>query len=140
MMADTALSQRVPSASHRLGVLIVDDDAVQLMDMAQTLADAGMAVFEASSAGEALGVLKVRTDVRVMISDVDMRRGDLNGYELAKAVSVRWPEIGLLIVSGQSRPKALDLPEGARFMNKPCAPSALIGNVFAFASQQNGGI
>lgn len=140
MTAPAALNQRATLASHQLGVLIVDDDAVQLMDMAQTLVDAGMAVFEACSVGEALGVLGARTDVRVMITDVDMCRGDLNGYQLAKVVSARWPEISLLIVSGQSQPKAGDLPEGARFMAKPYAPSMLTANVFAFVSQQSGSI
>jgi DNA-binding NtrC family response regulator len=140
MMAPAALNQRAKLASHQLGVLIVDDDAVQLMDMAQMLVDSGMVVFEARSAGEALGVLGTRTHVRVMITDVDMCRGDLNGYQLAKVVSARWPEISLLIVSGQSYPKAADLPEGARFMAKPYAPSMLTANVFDFVSQQSGGI
>lgn len=138
MTAVATLNQRATLASHQLGVLIVDDNVVQLMDMAQSLADAGMAVFEACSAGEALGVLGTRTDVRVMITDVDMCRGDLNGYQLAKVVSARWPEIGLLIVSGQSWPIAGDLPEGARFMAKPYTPSMLTADVFDFVAQQSG--
>ncbi len=56
-MAPDAPNQRAKLASRQLGVLIVDDDAVQLMDMAQMLVDSGMVVFEARSAGEALGVL-----------------------------------------------------------------------------------
>lgn len=140
MRTASAANIRPALAEHQLGVLLVEDDAVQLMDMAQSLVDAGMTVFEASNADEALGVLGTRTDVRVMIADVDMYRGNLNGYQLAKAVSARWPEVGLLIVSGQSRPNVADLPEGARFVAKPCAPGTLTGNIFGFVSQQSGGI
>lgn len=140
MIAALAPDQRSSLAAHELGVLIVDDDPLLLMDMAQSLADAGFVVFEARNAEEALQVLSTRTDVRMTITDVDMGGGGLNGFQLAKVVATRWPEIGLLIVSGQSRPKATDLPENARFLAKPCAPSSVIGNVFAFVTQQSGSI
>lgn len=140
MIAALAPDQRASLAAHELGVLIVDDDPILLMDMAQSLADAGIIVFEARNANEALQVLSTRTDVRMTITDVDMGDGGLNGFQLAKVVATRWPAMSLLIVSGQSRPKATDLPEGARFLAKPCAPSSLIGNVFALVAQQSGSI
>jgi DNA-binding NtrC family response regulator len=135
-----APGQQASRAAHELGVLIVDDDPIILMDMAQSLADAGIVVFEARNADEALQVLSTRTDVRMTITDVDMGGEGLDGFQLAKMIATRWPEVGLLIVSGQSRPKATDLPEGARFLAKPCASSSLIGNLFAFVGQQNGSI
>lgn len=140
MIAGLAPDPRVSLAAHELGVLIVDDDPILLMDMAQSLADAGIVVFEARNADEALQVLSTRTDVRMTITDVDMGDGGLNGFQLAKVVAARWPAVGLLIVSGQSRPNATDLPEGARFLAKPCAPSSVIGNVFEFVTQQSGSI
>ncbi|QGY06451.1 response regulator [Methylobacterium mesophilicum SR1.6/6] len=110
------------------------------MDLAQLLANAGIVVFEARNADEALEVLSTRTDVRMTITDVDMGDGSQNGFQLAKTIAARWPEVGLLIVSGQSHPKVSDLPEGARFLTKPCDPNLLTGNVFAFVSQKSGSI
>ena len=90
------------------------------MDMAQSLTTAGMNVFEACNASESLEVLATQPSVRMTITDVDMRDGGLNGFQLAQTIAARWPDVGLLINSGQSRPKASDLPEGARFLAKPC--------------------
>jgi CheY-like chemotaxis protein len=138
----TALTtrQRAPLAPHQLGILIVDDDPVQLMDMAGALTDAGLIVFEAYNSEQAVDLLSTRTDVRVLISDVDMPGSELNGYQLAKLVAARWPEIRLLVLSGRNNPKGTDLPDGARFVSKPCALHALTGNIFDLLSEQGGGI
>ncbi len=110
------------SSARKIGVLLVDDDPIVLMDMAQSLTEAGFVVFEARNADEALRVLSTEPDVLMTITDVDMRDGSLDGFQLAQVIAMRWPEIGLLIISGQSRPRVSDLPEGARFLTKPCEP------------------
>jgi CheY-like chemotaxis protein len=133
-------SQRAPLAPHQLGILIVDDDPVQLMDMAEALTDAGLVVFEACNSEQAVDLLSARTDVRILISDVDMPDSELNGYQLTKLVAARWPEIRLLVLSGGNNPKGTDLPDGARFISKPCALNALTGTIFDLLSEQGGGI
>lgn len=140
MTASPATDRHASPCGSTINVLIVDDDPIVLMDMAQSLTDAGLVVFEACNAEEALNVLATKPDVRMTITDVDMSGGGLNGFQLAKVVSTRFPEVGLLIISGQTRPRAIDLPEGARFLPKPCEPSSLVGTVFAFVSQQSGSI
>jgi len=131
---------QVSSSARKIGVLLVDDDPIVLMDMAQSLTEAGFVVFEARNADEALRVLSTEPDVLMTITDVDMRDGSLDGFQLAQVIAMRWPEIGLLIISGQSRPRVSDLPEGARFLTKPCEPRSLVGSVFAFVSQRSGSI
>jgi hypothetical protein len=45
--------------------------------------------------------------------------GDLNGLDLAWAVEERWPEIGVVVTSGETLPAPNDLPPEARFVAKP---------------------
>ncbi|WP_336492404.1 response regulator [Methylobacterium nigriterrae] len=129
-----------PLASGQVGILVVEDEPLLLMDTAQSLEDAGLIVFEAHNSQEALEVLAVREDIHVMITDVRMPGGHLNGFQLAKMVAARWPEIGLLVVSGRVRPGPGDLPMNGRFLGKPYLPKALTSNVFAFVSRQSGSI
>jgi hypothetical protein len=49
-----------------------------------------------------------------------------NGFELAREVHKRWPGVVILIVSGRANPGHYDLPEGAVFIHKPYAPTAIL--------------
>ena len=74
-------------------VLLVEDDGLLLMEAADTLAEAGFTVLEAPHADQALKVLESRPDVEVLMTDVDMPLGSMNGFALARLVSRRWPRI-----------------------------------------------
>jgi hypothetical protein len=41
-------------------------------------------------------------------------------------VSRRWPHIGIIVVSGQSKPQPHELPAGARFHCKPYDPDIVV--------------
>ncbi|GEP11070.1 response regulator [Methylobacterium gnaphalii] len=107
-------------------VLLVEDDGLLLMEASDTLAEAGFTVVEAPHADKALTVLEGRNDVGVLMTDVDMPQGSMDGFALARLVSRRWPEIPVLVVSGMGFPGPHDLPDGARFISKPYQPSALV--------------
>jgi DNA-binding NtrC family response regulator len=106
-------------------ILVVEDDALVRMVVSDTLADAGYRVIDAVTADEALRLLNMRSDVRVVITDVRMP-GKLDGFALARIVAERWPEVGLLVSSGDTWPAPGDLPPRARYVPKPCPPSALM--------------
>ena len=114
-------------------VLLVEDDGLLLMEAADTLADAGFEVVEASHADNALSVLESRADVDVLMTDVDMPRGSMDGFALARLVAHRWPTIPVLVVSGMGTPGPHDMPDGARFIPKPYEPSTLVRTLRAFA-------
>ncbi|RZK76257.1 MAG: response regulator, partial [Methylobacterium sp.] len=97
-------------------VLLVEDDGLLLMEAADTLADAGFTVLEASHADKALKVLENRDDVQVLMTDVDMPQGSMDGFALARLVADRWPTIPVLVVSGMGTPGPYDMPDGARFI------------------------
>ncbi|KMO29665.1 response regulator receiver protein [Methylobacterium variabile] len=104
----------------------MEDDGLLLMEASDTLAEAGFTVLEAPHADEALQVLESRSDVGILMTDVDMPLGSMNGFALARLVSRRWPRIPVLVVSGMGSPGPHDMPPGARFIPKPYAPSALV--------------
>ncbi|ACL59673.1 response regulator [Methylobacterium nodulans] len=107
-------------------VLLVEDDGLLLMEAADTLSDAGFQVVEAPHADKALQVLESAQEVDALMTDVDMPLGSIDGLALARLVAKRWPRIPVLVVSGMGTPGPNDMPEGARFIPKPYAPSDLV--------------
>jgi hypothetical protein len=49
--------------------------------------------------------------------------GKLDGMELASQVHVRWPNVLLVITSGQKRPTRAEFPDDGRFAAKPYLPN-----------------
>jgi CheY-like chemotaxis protein len=121
-------------------VLLVEDEALVRMFAADLLREeAGFKVVEAVNADEALTVLEATSDVRVLVTDVEMP-GSLDGFTLARLVHKAWPDVGIVVVSARACPGPEDLPPGARFIAKPYATEALIGAVQAVLNATSGPI
>ena len=100
--------------------LVTDDDVFIRMEASDILQDAGFRVHEASSVNEALAILtQAGAAIQLLFTDVQMPPGQLNGFDLARRCAVDWPDIKILVASGQVRPKEGDLPPGAVFVQKP---------------------
>lgn len=106
-------------------VLIVEDEPLVRMTNLDILHEAGFRVVDANDADEAFEILRRRGDVRAVLTDVDMP-GSMNGFEFARLVSQGWPEVGVLVISGKTRPGARDLPDGASFLPKPYDGARLV--------------
>jgi CheY-like chemotaxis protein len=115
-----------PLPKTRALILVVEDEALVRMTLVDVLEDAGFKVIEAVHADEALRVLKAVSDIQAVVTDVEMPRGSINGFELARRVRTERQEIGVLIASGRAAPKAGDLPDGALFIGKPVHPATLV--------------
>ena len=63
-------------------------------------------------------MLEVRTDVRVVFTDIEMP-GSMDGLKLARYVRGRWPPIKIVATSGHVNVRTSDLPEGSIFLPKP---------------------
>ena len=118
-----------------IAILIAEDEALLRMVAHDVLVEAGYSVIEAVNAGEALLLLDARPDTRVLFTDVRMP-GSLDGFALAHIVSRKCPYVGILVASGDLRPRPADLPPGARFLPKPYSPSALLEAIADMAAQQ----
>jgi CheY-like chemotaxis protein len=107
-------------------ILVVEDEALVRMMLVDVLDDAGFKVMEAAHADEALRILAAVPDVQVVVTDVEMPRGSINGFELARKVRDDRQDIGVVIASGRVAPAPGDLPEGAYFVEKPVRPERLL--------------
>jgi two-component system, response regulator PdtaR len=115
-------------------VLVVEDDALLRLDAADHLEGAGFEVVEAANAAQALQVMKTRPDVRVLFTDVEMP-GPLDGMELARKVHEQWPNVQLLITSGNNRPAKADIADHGHFLAKPYRTQDVINEINALARE-----
>jgi two-component system, response regulator PdtaR len=99
-------------------VLVVEDEPLVRMITVACLEDLGCTALEARSADEALGLMEENPAIRLLFTDIQMP-GSLDGFELAKLVKRRWPNVNIVISSGRVLPRKADLPEGVRFIAKP---------------------
>jgi CheY-like chemotaxis protein len=90
------------------------------------VSDAGFEVLEARHADEAIEILERRDDVRLLFTDIHMP-GSMDGLTLAHFVRDRWPPVKIVATSGQARITEEELPEGGRFLPKPCTKAQIAG-------------
>lgn len=113
--------------------LIVDDEPLVRMDMADLIRENGYDAWEAASTSEALGILERAGDAFVgLITDVNMP-GTRNGMVLANHVRTIWPHIRVIVVSAGRKPFAGELPEDTRFIPKPWRPEQVMTAIGALA-------
>lgn len=105
-------------------ILVVEDDGLIRMDLADTLNDQGFVVFEAGNADEALAIMNESTLIRALVTDIDMP-GSMNGLELAHHVAETNPDCAIVVISGRYSPLQGALPEKARFLSKPVSEVAV---------------
>ena len=99
--------------------LVVDDDALILLDAAEILTEAGFRPLEASNVDSAeLILVEYADEIVLLFTDVQMP-GDRDGFDLARMTAERWPDIGILVASGLANPSPELMPEGAIFLRKP---------------------
>jgi CheY-like chemotaxis protein len=104
----------------RLGplILIVEDEFLLRLDSAETIESAGFEVIQAANADEAIAILKARSDIHVVFTDIQMQ-GSMDGLKLARFVRDRWPPIKIVATSGRVTVDDDDLPAGSVFLPKP---------------------
>lgn len=115
----------VPTNSPIAVVLIVEDEPIQRMEMLDLVHDAGFETVEAWDADHAIAILESRTDIRVVLTDVDMP-GSMNGMRLAASIRRRWPPIEIIVTTAGRRPDIEALPARALFVPKPINPAEAI--------------
>ncbi|MFA7305068.1 MAG: response regulator [Hyphomicrobium sp.] len=124
-MADAALAEmRGASANSR--ILLVEDEILIRLAMADDLRHAGFIVIEASNADEALNVLNTTPDIALVVTDIRMP-GRMDGVGLANWVRRHAPLIKIAIVSANveiGMDRAFDA-----VLSKPVLPSDLIARV-----------
>ena len=109
-------------------VLVVEDEMVLRMRAADIVEDAGFTPIEAVNADEAIAILESRSDIAVLFTDIQMP-GSMDGLKLAHAVHARWPDIKIVLVSGQVKPTDAERPADSRFFGKPLGVEQMIAEL-----------
>jgi CheY-like chemotaxis protein len=108
-------------------VLLVEDEVLVRLMIADKLRDAGYTVIEASNAQEASELLRHSSiAVRVILTDIQMP-GALDGVGLARKVRSEYPAIKIVLTSGYLT--ALDWTDHDGFFCKPYNPDRLIQHI-----------
>jgi CheY-like chemotaxis protein len=101
-------------------VLVVEDEWIVRMAVADQLRGCGYRILEAANADEAKATLDANDQVAIVFSDVQMP-GSIDGFGLARWVRQHRPGIRVILTSGVVRAHevARDLCEEGAFIQKP---------------------
>jgi CheY-like chemotaxis protein len=124
------VSDLVAELASKPVLLVVEDELLVRILQVDILREAGFRVAEAENADEAFDMLRSRSEIVAVLTDVNMP-GSLNGFEFAQLVKQGWPEVGVLVISGKTQPGPRDLPVGVEFVLKPVRPAALVERIRA---------
>ena len=106
-------------------VLIVEDDFLIRLTLAEVLSDEGYKVFEAESGDEALKLIQTTPDVAILLTDIQLP-GVLDGRALVRRARETRPDLPVIFMTG--RPVALDANEAGgkeMYVAKPYLPSEI---------------
>lgn len=109
-------------------VLVVEDEALVRIVVADAMADSGIMAWEAGDASEALQVLDDHPRIGLVFTDVNMP-GEMDGLALAQEVTSARPDVEVIVTSGARTPEGSELPERATFVPKPYRAEQLVGIV-----------
>src|ERR1700756_2939643 len=100
MTCSERLSRECEMPRQRV-ILVVEDDILARVTVADYLRDAGYTVIEAANAAEALQIFASGEPVDVVFTDIQMP-GAMDGLMLARWVRDHHPETEVLVTSGKS--------------------------------------
>lgn len=110
-------------------VIVVEDEPMVRMAAVGAFEDAGFEVFEGKNAQAAMLILQSEgARVQVLFTDVEMP-GAMDGLMLAHRIHLDWPNISVMVASGQVNPGAGDMPENCRFFKKPYNLADVIAHI-----------
>src|SRR5580692_12077926 len=109
-------------------ILVVEDEILLRMRAVDMVEDAGYTSVEAVDADEAVAILESRSDIALLLTDIQMP-GSMDGLKLAHTVRERWPPIRIILVSGQLGLADLEIPADSRFFGKPIEAEDMIAQM-----------
>ena len=120
-------------------VLVVEDEVIIRLHLADYLREADFTVLEAATGDEALEVLRFSNLVAVVVTDFNMP-GATDGLSLARQARALHPGIKIILVSAQIVPGAATVADAV--FCKPCDPAEIVRQVSALMQayrKRNGG-
>lgn len=114
-------------------ILVVDDEVLIRMVIADHLRECGYHVIGASDGQEAIAVLAVEPGIAIIVSDVQMP--NCNGFELAQWVHRERPNARVILASGavKAAEVAVDLCIEYPVLTKPYDLDAIVSRIRSLA-------
>jgi CheY-like chemotaxis protein len=109
-------------------ILVVEDEMLLRMRAVDMVEDAGYTSVEAVDADEAVAILESRSDIALLLTDIQMP-GSMDGLKLAHTVHERWPPIRIILVSGHLTLANIDIPADSLFFGKPIEAGEMIAQM-----------
>ncbi|MDB5612648.1 MAG: hypothetical protein JWQ22_301 [Devosia sp.] len=111
-----------------ISVLVVEDEALIMLDIVDQLEAEGFTIYQAHNADIAIELLAAHPDIRLIFTDIDMP-GSMDGLKLATAVRDRWPPVKIIVTSGHRAVEITDMPDGSVFFSKPYKHKAVTASM-----------
>jgi CheY-like chemotaxis protein len=99
-------------------VLVVEDDVLIRLLIAECLREVGFTVIEASDSQEAIAIFGSQTAIDLVFSDINMP-GDMDGHSLANWLLMFNPRVPAILTSGTMTPLFSSDRKLRRFIPKP---------------------
>jgi CheY-like chemotaxis protein len=111
-------------------ILIVEDEILVRLAVADYLRKCGYRVLEASNAAEAQTVFAAREPIEIVFSDVNMP-GEMNGFALVSWIRQHYPDVKVILTSGAvtMAKHAADACEDGPFLENPYSYEALVRHI-----------
>jgi DNA-binding response OmpR family regulator len=109
-------------------ILVVEDDQLIQSVVEETLTDGGFEIDIAASAAQAIELLdKVSGKYRALVTDINLGRGQIDGWEIARHAREIDPEFPVVYMSGDSAEAwaSKGVPNSI-MLDKPFAPAQLV--------------
>jgi CheY-like chemotaxis protein len=117
----------LPDSPCAGSILVVEDEVILRMDLADHLRSSGFIVLEALNGDHALTVLSTEESVMLVITDMRMP-GQIDGGALLSWLRQEKPHIKIIVVSGDVAADQLPKNADARF-SKPLDMQAVVSQV-----------
>ncbi len=113
-------------------ILIVEDEVLIRLDVADYLRECGYRVIEVGNASEAMAVLQSGCRIDLVFSDVQLP-GSSDGFTLSRWVRTHQPEVKVILTSGDARSAQVagELCEDGPLEKKPYDPQELLKRIRA---------
>ncbi|MCK1339449.1 response regulator [Bradyrhizobium sp. 38] len=113
--------------AERATILLVEDEDLLREMLEETLVEAGYGVVSAASGEEATNLLSMPPLPRALVTDINLGRARMDGWELARLARQSDPGCVILYVSGDSAHRWVTngVPQSI-LLAKPFAPAQLV--------------
>jgi CheY-like chemotaxis protein len=133
--ASTNITPQSDSPLHT--VLVVEDEVLIRLVIADYLRECGYKVYEAVHAQEAIAMLQSpEVAVDIVFSDVQMP-GDMDGFALSRWIRANKPGVQVILTSGVERSAniAATLCEAGPLLEKPYPPQNVVDRIKQLAAR-----